>query len=66
MMCQLCDQFETIDFNLADFPASIRLDEEDPQYLLLRIEQLNDIRGALTKPIKINYCFICGKSLKDY
>lgn len=62
-MCQLCDEFKTIEFELAHLPASFRLDEDNPHYLLLRIEELKEVGGNLTKPFKINYCFICGKKL---
>lgn len=62
-MCQLCDEFKTIPFELSGTPASLCLDEDSPQHLLLRLENFNQSNQTLIKPIKINYCFVCGKNL---
>ena len=62
-MCQLCDEFKIIPFELSGTPASLCLDEDNPQYLLLHLENFNQTKKTMTKPIKINYCFVCGKDL---
>lgn len=62
-MCKFCEAGEDIEFTFYDRPVILRLDDEHSDILKVRLPF--PYGGAITKPLIINYCFICGKKLGD-
>jgi hypothetical protein len=63
-MCDFCEGNEIIDTTIGDYRLKIRLDEKHKEFIKVRIEYGCKIGSVgLTRLIKINYCFYCGKKL---
>lgn len=63
-MCKFCELGEDIEFTIEDRPVILRFDDEYPNVLKVRLPF--PCGGAITKPIVINYCFVCGRKLGDH
>ena len=59
-MCSFCDRKRSINTSIGDFPLKLSFDEDNNNFLKIRIEQ-----GSLgiTRPIRINYCPFCGEKI---
>ncbi|MCY6957856.1 hypothetical protein [Clostridium brassicae] len=64
-MCKFCEENFEIDTMIGERQVIIRLDEENKEWLKVRVPFANNgwDSGAITKPFNINYCPFCGKSL---
>ena len=60
MLCDFCERATDINTTIGDFYLKLSLDDEYNDILKIRIDH-----GSIgrTRPIKINYCFYCGKKL---
>ena len=63
-MCKFCEVGEDIEFTIDDRPVILRFDDEYPNVLNVRLPF--PYGGAITKPLVINYCFVCGRKLGDH
>lgn len=62
MECSFCKREISINTTIGEFFLKLSLDDEYGNILKIRVEQGSVGR---TRPIKINYCFMCGKDLLE-
>jgi len=59
-LCDFCERVTNINTSIGEFHLKLSIDDEYNDILKIRVE--NGSVGR-TRPIKIYYCFYCGKKL---
>lgn len=62
-MCKFCEENYEIDTMVGERQVIIKLDEEQKEFVKIRLPFAGG--GGITKPMQINYCPFCGKSLRE-